>query len=120
MNSSAGPEGRGRRSLEWIALDGAAHLVIARFTLEALAALVDATPDDLVRCFRHGDSRQRLELPLGEIDGLLAIGEVAALTPLPGKTVAVARIGRTSLVGFSRPEVAAQLIVPVDVLVTGS
>ena len=116
LNSSAGPEGRGRRSLEWIALDDAAHHVIARFTLEALAALVDATPEDLIRSYRRGGGIQRVELPLGEVDNLLAIGEVTALTAVSGGTVAVARIGRTSLVGFARPEGGG--MVPVEVRVT--
>ena len=117
LDQSAGPSGHGRRSLEWVTLEDIEHHVIARFTLEALAELVGTSPEALIHAHRRNAGAQPLVLRLEELDALTEIGGVAQMTPPTGETIAVARLGRTSLVAFARPgdgEVEA-----VDVLVAG-
>jgi hypothetical protein len=104
LDQSAGPSGHGRRSLEWVALDDPEHHVIARFTLEALAQLVGTSPEALIHAHRRGEGALPLVLQVEELDALADIGGVVQLTPPTGERIVVARIGRSSLVAFARPD----------------
>jgi hypothetical protein len=100
---TAGRSGYGRTSIEWVPLDDEEHHVIARFTLEELASVVGASPESLLQARRRGAASTPLTLRPEEVETLAEIGGVATVTAPEGKTIVVARIGRTSLIAFTRP-----------------
>ena len=116
LDQSAGPSGHGRRSLEWVTLGNNEHQVIARFTLEALAKLVGTSMEALIHAHRRNGGAKPLTLRLEEVEALTEIGGVARMTPATGETIAVARIGRTSVVAFA---CLGDGVEAVEVLVTG-
>jgi hypothetical protein len=115
LDQSAGPSGHGRRSLEWVQLDDAEHHVISRLTLEELARLVGSTPDSLLEAYRSRGAADAVTLRPEEIEELAEIGGVARLTSPAGHCIAVARIGRTSLIGFTEATEPGAGIAPVEV-----
>lgn len=96
-----------RRRIEWIASAVHPRRMIASPTVLALRALLSAVRSEpAARAtptspLAPGDERTRtLSVPLKDVPGLHEVGGVATVTADGGETVGVARVGRTSFVGF--------------------
>lgn len=114
---TAGRTGHGRISIEWVSLDDEQHHVIARFTLEALASLVGTSADALLEARKRESGLAPLKLRPDQVEALAEIGGVATLPAAQGTTIAVARIGRNSVIAFARPSDPDAEVRPVQVLV---
>jgi hypothetical protein len=114
---TAGRTGHGRISIEWVPLDDEQHHVIARFTLEALASLVGTSADALLEARKRESGLAPLTFRPEEVEALAEIGGVAILPAPQGEMIAIARIGRDSLIAFARPVDPDEVVRPVEVRV---
>lgn len=92
-------DNRARRRIEWMASALHPKRMIASPTLSALRSLLSgsgATPPTPAPAAQPA----AFSVPLGEVPGLSEVGGIAMVTPGQGEPVGVARVGRTSFVGF--------------------
>jgi hypothetical protein len=95
--------------MEWIALGQGQGPMIAKVTLVELAAALGAAPDALVAAPAAASGEPPLVASLEDLPALAEVGNVAVLSGLPGRSVAVARIGREGFVAFVRAKTGGAL-----------
>ena len=111
-----------RSRIEWIASAVHPKWMIASPTVAALRALLSgrrsqpAAPELPAEPPSHGKGEQpALSVRLADVPGLGDVGGVAKLVSDEGDTIGVARVGRTSFVGFKlEGEVLREIEVELD------